>query len=154
MIEPGIGRIVHFYPAGHAPGDLPHAAMIVGIRDARTINLAIFTPEGHQYRGLDVLLIQDDSDVRPTDRGYAEWMPFQKGQAAKTDALQAQLATAAPAPAPAPQPAPAPAQAPAAPPVAAAPQPAPAPAPAAAQPAPAAPAAAQPAAAPAPQATS
>lgn len=101
MIEPGIGRIVHFYPAGHAPGALPHAAMIVGISSERVINLAIWDHEGHHYHGTDVQLLQDN-DVPTEGQCHAEWMPFQKGQAAKTEALQAQLA-APPVPQPAPQ---------------------------------------------------
>lgn len=139
MIEPGIGRIVHFYPAGHAPGALPHAAMVVGISSERVINLAIWDHEGHHYHGTDVQLLQDD-DVPTEGHCHAEWMPFQKGQAAKTEALQAQLAAP---PAPAPQPAPQPQQ------QAAPVQQEPAPAPQVAQPANQAPPAPQPQAAPA-----
>lgn len=102
MIEPGIGRIVHFRPAGHAPDALPHAAIVVGITSERCVNLAIFDHEGHLYHGTDVQLLQD-GDAPPTDHGYAEWMPFQKGQAAKTEALQAQTAAAAAKPEPQPQ---------------------------------------------------
>ena len=89
MIKPGIGRIVHFFPAGHPAGELPHAAMVVGIHDDRTVNLAIFDREGHLYHGTDVALLQAD-DTPPADRGHAAWMDYQKGQAAKTEALPAE----------------------------------------------------------------
>lgn len=100
MIEPGIGRIVHYVPAGHPADADPHAAMIVGIWDSRTINLAIFDCDGAHYQGTHVPLLQDD-DKPPADRGYAKWPDHQKGQAAKTEQLAAQLAApgaAAPAP--------------------------------------------------------
>lgn len=90
MIEPGIGRIVHFHHEGAAPGELPHAAMIIGIRDSRCVNLACFTPTGTYYSRLDVPLLQD-SDAAPEGTGYAEWMAFQKGQAVKTEAAESSL---------------------------------------------------------------
>lgn len=90
MIEPTEGRIVHFHPhvdEGHPPGT-KHAAIVAGVLDSRSVNLAIFSSSGALYSKQAVQLLQDD-DVAPAAGHYAEWMAFQKGQAVKTEAAQA-----------------------------------------------------------------
>jgi hypothetical protein len=154
MIDPTPGRVVHYRPPGSHPSDQPHAAHIAFVHNARLVNLMIISDDGIAYPGTEIPLLQDGDPV-PTGahRGYAEWMPYQKGQAAKTEALQAQVAASAPAAAAQAQasqgPTPTPQSAAQAVPPAPPPQPAPAtPAPQPAQPQPA------PAAAPAPQGAS
>ena len=93
MIVPTPGRIVWYRPVGADPAADAHAAIVVGIHDPHTVNLAIFNVDGAHYQGTAVPLLQD-GDTPPADKGYAEWMPFQKGQAAKYDGTAAQPAAA------------------------------------------------------------
>lgn len=97
MIEPTVGRIVHYFLAN--VHDKPHAALLVGVNSERNINLAVFNDDGSHFRAVSVPLLQDQ-DTPPEDAPYAAWMVYQKGQAAKTEALQAAtLPASAPAPA-------------------------------------------------------
>jgi hypothetical protein len=90
MIQPTVGRIVDFFPhndEGLPPGT-KHAAIVCDVIDSRTINLAVFSSTGAPYSVLAAKLLQD-ADEAPWNGHYAAWMPYQKGQAAKTEALQA-----------------------------------------------------------------
>jgi hypothetical protein len=90
-IEPTIGRIVWFFPAvddgRHADGQ-PFSAMIAGVNDDGTINLLVAARDGSPYGAQNVALKQDGDEI-DLDAAHAAWMPYQKGQAAKTEALQA-----------------------------------------------------------------
>jgi hypothetical protein len=92
MIEPSIGRIVLFRHEGAAPADLPHAAIVIDVASERFVSLACFAPDGTYYHRLNAILLQDDDAPPPEGIGYAEWMPFQKGQAAKYDAAKTDTA--------------------------------------------------------------
>lgn len=94
MISPTVGRIVLFRPAGSVPTDQPHASIVAFVHDDRLINISAFNENGSPYARQSVVLVQD-GDAIPTG-AYAEWMPYQKGQAAKTEAATAAAATAAP----------------------------------------------------------
>jgi hypothetical protein len=91
MIEPGIGRALHYRPDGADPAAQPHAATVIFVHGNRSVNLACFSPAGTYYHREEVPLLQDD-DTAPATGGYAEWMPFQKGQAVKTEAAESDLA--------------------------------------------------------------
>lgn len=97
MIKPSVGRVVLFYP--HAdegePEGTTYAALVAKVLDDRSVNLAIFNSSGAPFSRQAVQLLQDD-DAAPATGHYAAWMPYQVGQAAKTEAAQA---AAAPAPA-------------------------------------------------------
>lgn len=54
MIEPSVGRIVHYFLAGIH--DKPHAAFLVGVNSERNINLAVFNPDGSHFRAENVQL--------------------------------------------------------------------------------------------------
>jgi hypothetical protein len=125
MIEPTVGRVVLYRAPGHDPAAQPFAAHVAFVHSNRLVNLLIIDHDGITYPGTEIPLLQDGDQV-PVEahRGYAEWMPYQKGQAAKTEALQATLAGAGGAP-----------PTPAAPQASAAAAPAPQPPPQAAQPA-------------------
>lgn len=88
MIEPTEGRIVHYHPP--YPHDRPLAALVVGVHDPRCVNLTVFHHDGSIFPELEVPLLQDD-DAAPAGRAYAEWMAFQRGQAAKTEAAASDL---------------------------------------------------------------
>lgn len=90
MIKPTIGRVVWFHQDGSLPEDQPNAAIVAYVHSDTMVNLAVFNNNGKTYAETSVLLYQGDTD-RPASR-YCEWMPYQQGQAAKTEALEKQLA--------------------------------------------------------------
>lgn len=92
MIKPTIGRIVWFYPYGRSQVEAkeqPHAAIIAYVHSAECINIAYFDVNGIAKPANGVRLCHDD-EPRP-DFAFAEWMPYQIGQAAKTAELATQL---------------------------------------------------------------
>ena len=94
MIKPTVGRIVHFYPAGHepmpkTPGE-PLAAIVTCVWSDTCVNLGIFDANGGTWNKTSVLLVQD-GEPKPEGGNYCTWMPYQLGQAAKTEALEKQL---------------------------------------------------------------
>ncbi|RQS39760.1 hypothetical protein [Burkholderia sp. Bp8990] len=93
MIEPTVGRVVHFTPSkGSAilKHEQPLAAIITYVWNPRMVNLAVFDANGATHACTSVTLLQDE-DV-PNEAGYyAQWMPLQKGQAAKTEAITSRL---------------------------------------------------------------
>lgn len=93
MIQPTVGRVVWFYPSGAKPTDQPLAAMIVCVWSDTCVNLAVFDKSGNPMVNppTSVLLIQEGNPV-PSGGFYCTWMPYQKGQAQKTEALEKQLA--------------------------------------------------------------
>lgn len=97
MITPTVGRIVWYRPGPRESIATPFngdacAAIITYVHSDLCVNLAVFDPNGVPYSRTSVFLIQDGAE-KPA-YGYAEWMPYQKGQAAKTEALEAQLSEA------------------------------------------------------------
>jgi len=96
MITPTVGRIVWFRAKLQEglPQDTPErAAIVVGVLGDRAINVLVFDFDGHAVPMLNVLLLQDD-DSPPTAVSYCQWMPYQKGQALKSE--QASKSPAAP----------------------------------------------------------
>lgn len=92
MITPTVGRVVWFYPSGHKANAQPLAAIVAHVWSDTCVNLAVFDANG---KALDapptsVLLLQDGNE-RPSGGHFCEWMPYQKGQAAKTEKLQEQV---------------------------------------------------------------
>lgn len=105
MIKPTVGRIVLYWealPGGfnrpeliekHMASVQPQAAIVTFVHpDSDRINVTRFSSEGIAIPQTDVPLVQDDA-ARPSHGGWAEWMPYQKGQAAKTQSLEARLAS-------------------------------------------------------------
>ncbi len=84
MIEPTVGRVVWYHPQGHSE---THAAIIARVNNDETINIAWFDVMGGAQSAQSVPLIQD-APVAQTGSAYCEWMPYQKGQAAKTEAAE------------------------------------------------------------------
>lgn len=89
MIKPTIGRVVWFHPAGSTATEQPHAALIAYVHSETMVNLAAFDANGMASSQTSVFLYQGDSE-RPSSY-FCEWMPYQQGQAAKTEALEKQL---------------------------------------------------------------
>jgi hypothetical protein len=90
MIVPTVGRVVWFWK--DTKQSQPLAAMIAFVHNDRMVNLGYLTAEGAHIGAMSVPLIQE-GDERPARR-FCEWLPYQKGQAAKTEQLEAQLAKA------------------------------------------------------------
>lgn len=102
-INPTIGRVVHFNPTmSHAEKlgmvyrcqGTPMDAHIVYVWVSGLVNLAVFDHDGIQHAVTSVKLLQDADQAPLNEQGqlvesYATWMPYQKGQAAKTE--QAEL---------------------------------------------------------------
>jgi hypothetical protein len=97
MIEPSVGRVVWYFPAADDPrlqrdDNAPLAAIISMVKPGGLINLMVAAQDGHPVGRTNVVLVQDDP---PSDAnvaaGYAAWMPYQKGQAAKTEELERKL---------------------------------------------------------------
>lgn len=88
MIKPTIGRVVWFQPGkpeNHPLRDQPFAAIVAYVWNDRTVNLAYFNENGEPRNATSVALLQDD-DVKPEYGHFAEWMPYQVGQAKKHEA--------------------------------------------------------------------
>lgn len=91
MIKPTVGRVVWFWDSLWPPeGAQPCAAIVCFVRSDARINIVWFSATGIPYTANDIELWQGEGE-RPTGKRFAEWMPYQKGQAAKTEALEATL---------------------------------------------------------------
>jgi hypothetical protein len=95
IIKPSVGRVVLYRPA---PGEnickpddgAPLAAVVARVWNDHVVNLGVFDANGVSVGRTSVALRQPGEPV-PAIGSYAEWMPYQIGQAAKTEALQAQV---------------------------------------------------------------
>lgn len=86
-IKPTIGRVVLFFHAKHSPE--PRAAIICHVHSDTLVNLATFNAHGENVPATSVPLVQEGEEI-PTG-ARCEWMPYQLGQAAKTEALERQV---------------------------------------------------------------
>jgi hypothetical protein len=94
MITPTVGRVVWYRPQrGYTGSEDPacrYAAHVAKVNPDGSVNLMVIDPWGQALGRVNVILAQD----REPQPGEAEWMPFQKGQAAKTEAAEATALTA------------------------------------------------------------
>jgi hypothetical protein len=102
MIEPTNGRIVWYTPYKNELAEsrgmatqrdkdgniIPLAAQICAVWGPRCVNLLVTDCNGKTFAVTSQSLLQDD-DVGNEHGGFAQWMPYQKGQAAKAEALEA-----------------------------------------------------------------
>ena len=97
MISPTVGRVVWYHPAS---GDLgiavidraqPCAAIVAFVWHDRMVNLTVSDHYGLALCRSSIVLLQDGDIPPPAGMSYCEWMPFQKGQAAKTETLERQV---------------------------------------------------------------
>lgn len=95
-IQPTPGRVVWYYPAPHDGiaqlNGQPLAAIVAGVHNDNLVNLAVFDAYGNAQQRSSVHLVQPGED-RPNS-AHATWMPYQIGQAAKTEQLAAAVETA------------------------------------------------------------
>lgn len=101
MIEPTIGRVVWYHPKPSAGDPIPlfpeqpYVALIAGIAPSGLLNLTVSSHAGYTFAKQGVRLAQDPPEGSweiPIEQGDAEWMPFQKGQAAKQTVSPSDLA--------------------------------------------------------------
>lgn len=93
MIKPTIGRVVWYWPIGlksKEAGDQPCSAQVAYVHNDRMINIGFFDHNGHACAETSVVLVQEGDEY--PNGPFATWMPYQMGQAAKTEQLQQQVA--------------------------------------------------------------
>lgn len=94
MIKPSIGRVLLFTPQVNErdlASDQPLASMVTYVHSDTLVNLVVFDRDGRSHPKTSVMLLQDDMPA-PEQGNYAQWMQFQKGQAAKTEELEQKMA--------------------------------------------------------------
>ena len=96
MIKATVGRVVHFHPYMTNV----HAAIVTYVHNDTGVNLAVFDHKGNHYARTSVGLVQGDTPPAELLVGRATWMPYQIGQAAKTEDLEAKLGAARRTPTP------------------------------------------------------
>lgn len=91
MITPTIGRVVWVIrPTDTLDIRQPEVGLVTYVHtDSRYINVAGFNSNGTPFALTSLWLVQDD-EAKP-EGNFACWMPYQKGQAAKTEALEKQV---------------------------------------------------------------
>lgn len=89
MITPTIGRIVWFWNVHPLRLEQPEAAIIAYVHSDTCVNLGVFRDNGNCTGFGSVTLWHGEGE--PPAGAYCEWMPYQKGQAAKTEALEVKL---------------------------------------------------------------
>lgn len=92
-IKPTVGRVVYFTPAAvDDQSIIPDwqsgvcAALVTAVHNENCVNLAVFDVSGNQYARCSVCHVSTlpevpEGGVQKYD--YWDWMPYQKGQAAK-----------------------------------------------------------------------
>lgn len=93
IINPTVGRIVWFRFsefaresgfARHRDGQ-PYAAIITRVWSDTCVDLTVFDADGAAHSRTSVVLWQGEGV--PFQSSYCEWMPYEKGQAAKADSV-------------------------------------------------------------------
>lgn len=91
MIKPTVGRVVWFYKYVEGQGFKgPLAGHVAYVHSDMCVNLMVIDENGNPRSETSVPLEQEENDAHIGS--YCTWMPFQKGQAMKNEALEKQLA--------------------------------------------------------------
>ena len=94
MIKPTVGRVIWFYTPAMNKDSQPYAAFITYVHSDMMINVGGFDHNGVPFGSTSVLLHSDaESYGNPGGGAWAKWMPYQLGQAAKTEAAEASIRT-------------------------------------------------------------
>jgi hypothetical protein len=84
-IKPTVGRVVWYWAEGYQEGVQPQAGIVTYVHSDDLVNLAVFAPNGSAYPHTSVRLMQHQEHAA---RGECSWMPYQLGQAARTEAAE------------------------------------------------------------------
>ncbi|WP_027085407.1 hypothetical protein [Cohnella panacarvi] len=82
---PTVGRMVYYKSLGSPGGEfqsVDRAAVITAVHNATCIDICVFNPNGLYF---------NQKVTQGQNPGQWDWMPYQKGQAARTEQLEAQL---------------------------------------------------------------
>jgi hypothetical protein len=95
MIKPTIGRMVWYWPDGRKRPTTyqPLSAQIAFVHNDQIINIGYLDENGRAHNATGVWLAQDGGVEADESTPYCEWMPYQKGQAARTEAAEAKAAS-------------------------------------------------------------
>lgn len=94
MIKPTVGRVVHFHPHQAEPfafSDQPLAALVTYVHSDTMVNVVVFDSNGNPHPKTSIRL-QQDEPLDAKGGNFVAWMPYQVGQAAKTEKAEADLA--------------------------------------------------------------
>lgn len=109
LMTPTVGRKVWYWPTDNEKAGTygmqqfgtppqPLDATVLCVWGDRCVNLEVIDHNGKHFVRTSATLLQE-GEVPPTNPetgrpwgGYCEWMPYQKGQAAKADAAERQRA--------------------------------------------------------------
>lgn len=101
MIKPTVGRVMWYRPGDNLQGGMtqhdpaqPMSAHVVFVWNDHMVNLLVIDHAGGIHARSSVPIVQDGSPWSAGPSPYAEWMPYQKGQAAKAEDLEKQIAAA------------------------------------------------------------
>ncbi|MGY3392956.1 hypothetical protein ACVWW6_005547 [Bradyrhizobium sp. USDA 3311] len=101
IISPTVGRNVHYRVASEANANgmtiyntaQPMVALVTYVHSDSCVNLVVFDHCGNAHPRTSVPI----NNVWEGASAWAEWMPYQKGQAAKTEAAESALKAGSPA---------------------------------------------------------
>lgn len=88
IIKPTIGRVVWYWPTQgvRCESDQPRAALITYVHEDDLVNIISFTKYGVAVPIQKVLLVQEGVE-HPVTGHFAQWMPYQVGQAKKHEPM-------------------------------------------------------------------
>lgn len=95
MITPTIGRVMWYRPGEFLNGltqhsaDQPMTAHVCYVWSDNMVNLLVIDHAGMTQARTSVPIVQEGGPYTAGPSPYAEWMPYQKGQAAKHEAERA-----------------------------------------------------------------
>jgi hypothetical protein len=86
-IVPTVGRVIWYWPGKGDPTpltlDQPFKADVIYVHGPTAVNLEVISHEGRRFTKQSVLITDG------AEPGFAQWMPYQKGQAARTEQAEA-----------------------------------------------------------------
>jgi len=83
-IQPTVGRVVWYNPGSTKNPGLRLAAHVASVINDGIVNLMVIDELGNPFPARNVPLVHEGECAG----GACQWMPYQRGQAAKTDALE------------------------------------------------------------------
>lgn len=87
IIKPTVGRVVWYWREPPTkPDQQPEAATVAYVHSDSLVNLQVIDHNGVACSATSVPLRQDGEGV--PNCSFCEWMPYQKGQAAKAEELE------------------------------------------------------------------